>query len=144
MLRDQLKSEMMQAMKAKNTLEKNILRVALGEVQTAEARSGATLNNDAVVKILRKLVKSIGESRDAASGDEKGRLGQEIDILRRFLPQTLGIEQIQDALKDVHEQIRTADNDGMAMGVAMKLLNAAGATVDGKDVSAAVRAIRTP
>ncbi len=144
MLRDQLKTDMMQAMKAKNALEKNILRVALGEVQTAEARGGDTLGDDAVIKILRKLVKSIGESHDAAAdGEEKTRLGQEIAVLERFLPQTLSVEQIQDALREHHEAIRAAGNDGMAMGIAMKRLKSTGATVDGKDVNAAVRAIRS-
>lgn len=142
MLRDEIKARMLAAMKAKRPVEKGILRVALGEVQTAEARAGDEASDAAVEKILRKLLKSIEESRAAASGAAADELAQEAEVLQSLLPQTLTPDEIATALAPVREAILAAGNDGQATGVAMKHLKSSGASVEGKDVSAAVRAMR--
>ena len=143
MLKDDLKAAMLAAMKAGQTTEKGILRVALGEVQTVESRSGSDAADAEVEKILRKLIKSISESRDAAAEDEqRATLQAEIDVLERFLPKTLSPEEIVAALEPVADAIRDAGNDGQATGVAMKHLKSSGAVVEGKDVNTAVRTMR--
>lgn len=143
MLKDDLKAAMLAAMKAGQTTEKGILRVALGEVQTVESRSGSDAADAEVEKILRKLIKSISESRDAAAEDaQRATLQAEIDVLERFLPKTLSPEEIVAALEPVADAIRDAGNDGQATGVAMKHLKSSGAVVEGKDVNTAVRTMR--
>lgn len=143
MLKDEMKSRMLAAMKAGRTAEKGILRVALGEVQTAESRSGEDARDEDVHKILRKLIKSIDESRAATTDDsQRAALAEEVDILQTLLPRTLSVAEIATALAQVREEIRAAGNDGQATGLAMKHLKAQGVTVDGKDVGAAVRTLR--
>ena len=142
MLKDEIKTRMIAAMKAKQPVVKNILRVALGEIQTAEARAGADVADADVEKILRKLIKSIGESRAAAEGEAKATLGQEIEVLEQLLPQMLTPDEIASALVPVREAILAAGNDGQATGVAMKHLKSIDAPVDGKAVSQAVRSMR--
>lgn len=142
-LLDQIKARMFQAMKSGNTVEKEILRVAVGEITTDSARPGRKGDDDEAQAILKKLVKSNEESLQASQDEtQKATLRAEIEILSVFLPKTLGVEQIVSALAPVAEAIKAAGNDGQATGVAMKHLKAAGALVSGKDVSAAVRALR--
>ena len=143
MLKDELKSGMLAAMKAGRAREKNILRLALGEIQTAETRVPEALGHDEVERILRKLLKSIGESL-AATQDEEQQAGlrEEVAVLEGYLPKTLSAEEIAAALEPVRAQVLAAGNDGQATGVAMKHLKSSGAVVEGKDVSAAVRALR--
>ena len=144
MLKDELKTAMLQAMKAGKPVEKNILRVALGEVQTIESRTGDDASDTDVEKILRKLIKSITESHDAAQDDEqRATLAEEIAVLERFLPKTLTPDEIVAALEPVADAVRGAGNDGQATGVAMKHLKSTGAVVEGKDVNAAVRSMRS-
>ena len=143
MLKDDLKAAMLAAMKAGQTVEKGILRVALGEVQTIESRSGDDASDAEVEKILRKLIKSISESHEAATEDEqRATLAEEIAVLERFLPKTLSPDEIVAALEPVADAVRAAGNDGQATGVAMKHLKSSGAVVEGKDVNAAVRSMR--
>jgi uncharacterized protein YqeY len=143
MLADEIKTRMFAAMKAKKTVEKEILRVALGEIQTAGARSEKPLDDDAVGAILKKLLKSNRESLDATSDPEqKSALAEEISILEGLLPQTLGVEQIIEVLSPVRDGIVGAKADGPATGIAMKQLKSSGALVDGKDVAAAVKRMR--
>lgn len=143
MLKDEMKRRMLEAMKAKRSVEKDILRVALGEVQTIESRGGDDVSDEQIAKILRKLVKSNEESL-AASDDaaKRATLEKENAVLGSLLPKTLSPEEIVVALDPVKDAVLAAGNDGQATGVAMKHLKGAGATVEGKDVSAAVRSMR--
>ncbi len=141
---DQIKARMFAAMKAGNTVEKEILRVAMGEITTDAARPGKKGDDEESQAILKKLVKSNEESL-AASQDEtqKATLRAEIEVLNGFLPKALGLPEIVAALAPVAEAVKTAGNDGQATGVAMKHLKTLGAVVNGKDVSAAVRQLRS-
>lgn len=144
MLKDELKTGMRVAMKAGKQVEKNILRLAVGEIQTAETRTAEDLPDAEVERILRKLIKSIGESLEATPDAAKQEgLREEIGVLERYLPKTLSPEEIAAALEPVRDQVLAAGNDGQATGVAMKHLKSAGAVVEGKDVSQAVRAMRS-
>lgn len=142
-LLDQIKARMFQAMKAGNTLEKEILKVAMGEITTDAARPGKKGDDDEALAILKKLVKSNEESLEASQDEaQKAQLRGEIEVLNTFLPKSLGIPEIVAALTPVAEAVKTAGNDGQATGVAMKHLKTLGAVVNGKDVSAAVRQLR--
>jgi uncharacterized protein len=142
MLLDEIKRRIHVAMKAGNTLEKEILRVALGEIQTAEARGPATTDESAAA-VVRKLIKSNEETR-LATTDEAARqtLVEENVVLASLLPKSLGVPEIVEALAAVRDAIRAAGNDGQATGVAMKHLKASGAVADGKTVTEAVKQIR--
>jgi len=143
MLKDDLKSGMLEAMKAGRPVEKNILRLALGEVQTAESRAAKDVADADVERMLRKLIKSIGESLEATTdAGKQAALREEIAVLERYLPTTLTPEEIVAALAPVAAEVRAAGNDGQATGVAMKHLKGSGAVVEGKDVSQAVRGMR--
>ena len=139
---ENLKVRIREAMKARRTVEKEILRVLLGELQTAEA---AGRGGDAEAeKIARKLVKSNRETLDRATDPEqRATLEEEIAILETLLPKRLSIEEIIAALDPVKGAIEGAAGDGPATGIAMKHLKQTGAQVDGKDVAAAVKTLRS-
>lgn len=143
MLVDEIKARMFQAMKAGSTVEKEILRVAMGEITTEAARPDRKGDDDETRAILRKLVKSneetLGATQDPA---QQATLRAEIEVLKTFLPKALGMDEIVAALAPVADELKAAPNDGQATGVAMKHLKALGESVNGKDVSAAVRQLR--
>ncbi len=143
MLVDDIKARMFQAMKGGDLVAKEILRVAVGEITTEAARPGRKGDDEEARAILRKLIKSNGETLAAGVSDEQRvTLERESAVLQEFLPKTLGVDEILAALAPVSDAIRAAGNDGQATGVAMKQLKAAGATVSGKDVSEAVKKLR--
>ena len=97
MLQDEIKARMFQAMKAKRDVEKEILRVALGEITTELARGDA--DSDAVsMRVLKKLVKSNEESLALADDVQKVVLQEELRILAEFLPKTLDAAAIAEQL----------------------------------------------
>lgn len=136
----EIKKSMFAAMKAKNVVEKEILRVAMGEI----TRSGDEPSDEEVQALLRKLIKSNREALESASDEEqKTTLNAEIASLQKFLPQALSVEQIVEALSGVADGIKSAPNQGPAMGLAMKTLKSSGAEADSADVAKAVAKIRS-
>lgn len=143
MLTETIRSQMLAAMKAGHTLERSILKVALGEIQAVGIRGGKDLTDDEAAAVLRKLVKSNHESLAlVADAERKERLEAETAVLEALLPKTLDVDAIVRALEPVADAIRGAKADGPATGMAMKHLKGTGAAVDGKDVAAAVRTLR--
>ena len=143
MLLDDIKARMFKAMKAGNSVEKEILRVAVGEITTEAARDGRTGSDEEAQAILKKIIKSNEESLAVADDQEKKAvLEQEISVLAAFLPKSLSVDEILSALAGASDAVREAKSEGQATGVAMKHLKAAGAVVNGKDVAQAVARLR--
>ena len=139
MLIDTLKKRMFSAMKANDTVEKELIRTVIGEVTS----TGEDPTDERVVSVLRKMIKSNGETKKVTTDPvQTSTLAQELSILEEFVPPTLNVEQIVLALAPVVEAVKGASNDGQATGVAMKHLKSSGAEVNGKDVTAAVKQIR--
>lgn len=143
-LKVEIQSRIRAAMKARNTIEREILGVALGEIQTAEARKGeGGLTEEETAAFVRKLIKSNRETIEAGPGaEQKTQLEQEIAVLESLLPKAMGTDEIVAALASVGDAIRAAGNDGQATGIAMKTLKGQGAQVDGKSVAEAVKRMR--
>ena len=139
-----IKEQVIEAMKAKDSLKKEVLRVAQGDIEMHHTRTGEHMTDDEAQKVIRKLIKSnqetIEHTTDPATVE---KLNKEIAILEALLPRTLGVDEIVAALAPVEADIKAAGNDGQATGVAMKHLKPQGLAVEGKDVSEAVRQIRS-
>ena len=147
-LKDKVREKFDAARRAGNREEKNLLSVILGDIATAEARSGKDLAEADVEKLLRKLMESNTEtlaqlrSHDRPDDPQVAVLEREIALLKTLLPETLGLAAIVTALEPVRAAIIGAKNVGQATGVAMKHLKAQGLNVVGQDVAVAVQTIR--
>jgi uncharacterized protein YqeY len=140
MLADEIKRRMVAAMKAKQTIEKEILRVALGEITSR----GADATDEMVVATLKKLVKSNEESLAVVTDPAQRQvLEREVEVLKELLPKGLSLDELVLALAPLHEAIKSAKGDGPAMGIAMKHVKTQALAADGKDVTEAVRRIRS-
>jgi uncharacterized protein YqeY len=139
MLIDQVKQRMFQAIKAGSTVEKEVLRTAIGEV----TRSGEDATDERMTQVLRKLVKANQETLAAATNvDQKRELEREIEVLEAFLPKAPSVEQLRELLGPVADPIRAAAGPGPAMGIAMKHLKTLSITAESRDVQAALAEIR--
>lgn len=64
-----IKQQVIEAMKAKDTIAKDVLRVAQGDIELAQTRTGKDLSDDEAQKIVRKLIKSNQETLEASPDD---------------------------------------------------------------------------
>jgi uncharacterized protein len=142
-LTDTIKTRMRAAMQARDEVTRTILSLAFGEIQTAEARANRPLDDAEAAAVVRKLLKSNEETLGLTADAEKASaLKQENAVLASLLPKSMSADDIAAALAPVAEAMRAARNDGQAMGIAMKHLKGAGATVESADVQKAVAKVR--
>jgi uncharacterized protein YqeY len=143
MLLDEIKARMFRAIKEKREVEKEILRVAVGEITTDAARPGRKGDDAEATAIVRRLQKSVEETLATVQDDaQRTTLKEELEVLASLLPKALGLDEIVAALAPAAEAIRAASGDGPATGIAMKHLKGAGISADGKLVSEAVKRVR--
>jgi uncharacterized protein len=142
---EDIKRQITTAMKSGDTVARDVLRLALGEIQTAEARKSARepLTEEDAAAAVRKLIKSNQETLGlSGEGESAAALRREIEVLASLLPKQLSVDDIVAALAAEHDAIKAANSDGQATGVAMKTLKASGKAVSGNDVGLAVKKIR--
>lgn len=142
MLVDEIKKQVAVAMKSGDATARDVLRLALGEIQMAEARNNAPASEEEATAAVRKLIKSNEETLRLTTDDRATALRHEIEVLSALLPKGLSVEDIVKVLAPEHDALKAAKSDGQATGVAMKFLKAAGHAVSGNDVGAAVKQIR--
>ena len=93
-LQEQMKKDLMAAMKAKEEAKKSALRVIMGELGRLETKS---LSDDDVVKVLKKLMKSEKETLEKR-GD--GDTNDFIQLIEGYLPQQASEAEIQTWIEE--------------------------------------------
>ena len=138
-MKEIIKDLIKRSMKDKDNLKRDILKLVLGEIQSKESRTGKNLNDDKIESIIRKLIES---NLEILSHKYDVVLSRENEILGNLLPTVMTTEEIEEALKDVSEDIKTANNDGQAMGIAMKTMKSCSGKALGQDVKEVVSDLR--
>jgi len=100
-LKEQINKNYIEAFKSKNVVEKNLLSVIKGEIQTVEKNTGVeNLQDEDVIKILNKFVKSLKETLKSlapvdGNGENLVQTAVELAIVECYLPKQLSVEEIQ-------------------------------------------------
>jgi uncharacterized protein YqeY len=143
-----LRAKLQEAIKARDELARNLLRIVMGEASTREARTGKAASAEDVQAIVRKVIAGNNETRHeleqrGQTGHEAyARLARENAYLETLLPKALDREAVRKELEPVLDSLKAAKNDGQATGLAVKHLKQKGLVVPGEDVAAVVKALR--
>lgn len=108
MLKEQINSDYLKAFKEKNVISKSLLSVIKGEIQTLEKNTGVdNLSDDEVVKILKKVQKSLKETISSISNkeesDELSAATLELMIVEAYLPKEMSREDITKKILELKE-----------------------------------------
>lgn len=99
MLKKKINEDYMSAFRSKNTVAKNLLSVIKGEIQTQEKNSGIeNLQDEEVVKILNKTVKSLKETQSKFPSTQTA---EELFIVESYLPKQMTEEEIVIKVKEL-------------------------------------------
>jgi uncharacterized protein YqeY len=147
-LKDQLKSDLTNAMKSRNEVETSTLRMTLAAIMNAEVAGDQAieLTNEQVLAVVSAEAKKRAESADIykEAGRQDAELAEraELAVLERYLP-----AQISDAdlAKIIESAIAEAAKQGLtgpkAMGAVVKAVRGqAGAGADGAKIANLVKA----
>ena len=128
-LQEQIKKDLMAAMKAKDEETKSALRVILGELARSDQK---TLPDDQVIKTLQKLVKAEKEVIEKRGGGEDSPF---MKVVEGYLPRMATDDEIRQWI-GANIDFSQYKNKMQAMGLIMQHF---GAGADGNRVKAVLQ-----
>ncbi len=98
MLRQKLQEDQLAALKSGNKEVLEVLRFVIAKVKNQEIEKKSELTDEETVQVLKKVVRELNESKDAAQkGNRQDLIDQnsrQIEILTPYLPAELSDEQL--------------------------------------------------
>lgn len=125
-IKEELEKSLLSAMKAKDEVRKNAIRMALSSIKLAEIEMGKKLDNLSILSILQKEIKTreetIAEAEKANRLEMSPQLKEEILILKGYLPAELTDPELIDLVKKIISDLgaKTIKEMGLVMKSAIE------------------------
>ena len=104
-LKDQINSELKQAILNKNVFVRDTLRLVTSEIKRFEVDTRQQPSDDDIISILKRMAKqrrdSIQQYKDGGRPDLEEIEQNELDLLDKYLPQALNGDPLKDALQAI-------------------------------------------
>ena len=142
-LHDRLTEDLKRAMKARDQLRMDVIRMIKAAVMNKEMEIKKDLDDAEMSRVMTTMIKQRRESIEQFEKGQRVELAdkerQEIAILESYLPQALSPEQLSAVVDSVIQD--TGARSLKEMGIVMKavMVRVAGQPVDGKQISDLVR-----
>lgn len=140
---EELKKEIVLALKEKDAVKASALRMLLSEVKNAQIDK-ADFSKEDFIEIVAKSAKKRRESIEAFKKAGRDELAEkeekELQILSKYLPQQMNAQDLEKIVKEVVEEMGTSSmaDFGKVMGNTMQKVKG---RADGKDVQTAVKQV---
>ena len=143
-LKEQLMQDYKDAMKNADAVKKNTVNMVRAAIKQHEVDQRVTLEDDAdIVKIIKKQVKMRADALEdfakAGRDDMLDGYKKEIEILKSYLPEEMGEEEIREKVAEIAEKLGVEKNM-KSMGSLMK--SAMAELKDKADGSAVNKAVK--
>jgi len=134
-IREQIMEDMKAAMRAKDELSRDTLRMIRSDLGKEELDLGKDLTEEDVLRVLVRGVKTRTDSASQYDEGERPELAaqerQEIAVLQRYMPKPLSEDEAKAAIAEVIAELGASTKKDM--GSVMKTLRERhGARLDGK------------
>lgn len=142
MLSEQIRSEMLDATRARNNVLRDTLRLMVAAIENGRIDAGHELSDDETLRVLQKEAKqrreSIVEYRKGNREDLVEQEQKELDIIQTYLPEQLGEDEVRQFVVETIAEVGATGPDDMrnVMGPLMQKL---GGRADGRVANAIVR-----
>ncbi|BBE31851.1 hypothetical protein OSSY52_19920 [Tepiditoga spiralis] len=143
MLKEKLMEDLKKFMKEKNQIALNTVKLLRSEIKKAEIDTQKELNDDEIIKIIKKQVKmrneSIKQFKDAGRNDLVVNEEKEIAFLKNYLPEEMSEEEIKNIISSIIKEMNaTPKQFGLVMKTAIQKI---GNQADGSIISKIVKEI---
>ncbi len=142
-IKEQLMADFKEAMKAHDEVAKNTISLARAAVKQYEVDNREELDDAGVIAILTKQVKmrkdALADFEKAGRTDLTEAYNAEIEVLNKYLPEQMSMDEIQDVVKETAAALGIEggrENMGKLMGPVMGKLKG---KADGNQVREAVQ-----
>lgn len=116
---DEIKKDIVEALKEKNTLKLQTLRGVKGEVDLEHINKKVDINDDLLISVISHQIKtrreSILEFEKGNRIDLVNKTNDEIEILQAYLPKQLDDGEINKILDDAFSKVNPTSNKDMGL-----------------------------
>lgn len=141
-LKEQLRQDMANAMRAGDTQRRDVLRMIVAAVKQAEVDGRVELDDAGVEDVLRKQAKqrreSIADYEKAGRMDAAEKEAAEVVVIESYLPQMMTRDEVATLAAGVIAELGVTDAKGMGQ-VMSKLMPQVKGRADGRMVNEVVR-----
>lgn len=127
-MKERILNDLKEAMKAQNKEKLTVIRMVKGAISLEEINTKKELNDDEVISIISKQIKTRKESiKEFEKGNRQDLIDQtnkEIDILNEYMPEQLSEEEVLKAIDAIFDEVKPAgmSDMGKLMGKANQML----------------------
>ncbi len=141
-LKEQLKSDLKDAMRAKEIIKRDSIRAINTMIKQIEVDERIELDNDAIVKLIQKGIKqreeAIVQYKEASRDDLVQKEQEQIDVFSIYLPKQLDDTELESIIQKIITAVGATSMKDMG-----KVMNPAkekvGGTADGKRINLMVK-----
>lgn len=141
-LKELLKSDLKEAMRAKDILKRDTIRAINTMIKQIEVDQRVSLNDEEVIKLIQRGIKqreeAITQFKEASRDDLVQKEQAQIDIFALYLPKQLNDEELEDIIQTIITEVGATSMKDMG-----KIMNPAkekiGGSADGKRISEMVK-----
>lgn len=112
MLKEQLNEDLKKFMKAKNPIALNTVRLVIADIKNKEIEKNSELTDEEILQIIRKQIKtredSIQQFKSAGRDDLANKEAQEIEILKKYLPEDLTDEELDKIIQETIKELNAS------------------------------------
>ncbi len=142
-IQEKIQSEIVKAMKAKDSLRLDVLRGMKAAIKNKEIEKIRQLSESEVLQLLQTLVKqrkdSIEQFLKGKRNDLASKEQAELQIIESYLPEAVGEEEIKSVVSQVISEIQATSPSDIGKVMKEVLGRFSGKRVDGKVVNELVR-----
>ena len=146
-LKDQIQSDLTDAIKAKDSLRSGTLRMVLAAITNEEVagKEAKKLSDQDLITVLNREAKKRKEAAtaylEANRQDLADKENSELAIIQNYLPEALSADELAKIISDAVAQVTSGGQTGpSAMGAVMKIVTPqVSGRADGAAVAAAVK-----
>lgn len=124
-LKEKIEADFKEALKNKEELKLSTLRMLRAGFKNEEIKKGSPLDKEEILKLIKSEIKkrkdSLESFKKAGREDLVSKEEKELDILKKYLPQQLGEEELKNIIKETIQDLSEAEkqNFGKVMGKVM-------------------------
>lgn len=150
MLYTEIKNQIKEAMKIKDTVRKDVLKLVVDKAKTIIKETnphddGSCIPDDVIIQAVNKEMKQLNQTKDMLKGKEDTELYettvQKIYILESYLPKMMTREEIKVAVTNILHNGEHYHNFGMVMKAVMSELKG---KADSKLITEVVKEVLEP
>ena len=143
-LKEQLKSDLKDAMRAKEIIKRDAIRSINTMIKQIEVDQRVELDDAEIIKLIQKGIKqreeAITQFKDAGRDDLVENEQSQIDVFSIYLPKQLSDEELEAAIQAIIDEVGATSMKDMG-----KIMNPAkeklGGSADGKRINEMVKKI---